>query len=277
MLNTHYKIIGQKNLLSVLQSINIPHFIILSGNSGSGRKLIAKEIAHMLGATLYNCGIKIEDIRSIIEMSNMVAEKMLYLIADADAMSTQAINALLKIAEEPSEHIYIALTVSDSNMILPTIRSRAVVFTMDNYSVEELSSFALELPQGTALSQNELTTLVNVCQTPGDVKKLVTYGVTAFWEFVNKVIDNIELASLANSFKIADKLMLKDESGYDLSLFWRAFMMLCTESMTFDLDKRVKYADWIKITSKYLQTLRIVGLNKQALFDGWILEVRGNR
>ena len=82
--------------------------------------------------------------------------------------------------------------------------------------------------------------------------------------------------STANSFKVAKKVALKtDSEGYDLKLFWRAFMMLCTEHMTFDMDYRVKYAKWVMMTSKYMQMLRTKGANLQMIFDSWIVDIRG--
>ena len=266
---------GQKKLLSTLRTVELPHFIILAGNKGSGRHLIVKEIADILGATLYDCGTKIDNVREVIENSKSVTEKMVYLFADADNMSTQAANALLKITEEPTKNTYLIITLIDANSVLPTIRSRATVFNMDNYTSDELIEYALYLG---SMTPDELDIIVNICQTPGDIRKVNNMGIIEFWEFVNKVVDNITLVSIANSFKIGEKIAFKDnEDKYDLNLFWRAFMMICTESMTFDLDKRIRYAKWIKITSQYLQNLRITALNKQALFDGWILEIRGNK
>lgn len=48
------------------------------------------------------------------------------IIDDADGMSTEAQNALLKTLEEPSGHTVIILVTDDIEEILPTIRSRSV-------------------------------------------------------------------------------------------------------------------------------------------------------
>ena len=50
----------------------------------------------------------------------------IYIIADADLMTPQAQNALLKTIEEPPEYAVILLLTSNADSLLPTIRSRCV-------------------------------------------------------------------------------------------------------------------------------------------------------
>ena len=38
--------------------------------------------------------------------------------------------------------------------------------------------------------------------------------------------------------------------------------------------KDIKYADAIRITSKYMQQLSTTGVNKSSTFDMWILDIR---
>ena len=39
-------------------------------------------------------------------------------------------------------------------------------------------------------------------------------------------------------------------------------------------ENPLKYAKGVKITSEYLQDIRITGINKGAMFDMWILAIR---
>lgn len=268
--------IGQKNLLdniNLLLSNAHVGFMLLSGESGSGKKTVARHLAHQIGGHIYECGIKIDDIRDLIADANRTTDKIVYIIADADNMSVAAKNALLKLTEEPPKNAYIIMTLEDENNTLDTIRSRALRLQMDKYTPEELIEYAQTVVS--YLNPEELDIIANICRTPGEVKGLINVGVIEFWEYVNKVVDNITTVSDANSFRIANKIALKPNSNeYDLKLFWRAFMMLCTEKMTFDLDKKVMYANWIKRTSKALQDLRNKSFNTQMLFDMWIVAIR---
>ena len=98
-------------------------------------------------------------------------------------------------------------------------------------------------------------------------------GVLDFYNYVEKVVDNIALVSGSNAFKIGDKIAFKDsdEKKYDLKLFWKSFMTICVSRIK---DDPFKYSAGIRITSKYLQELRITGINKQSTFDCWLLDIR---
>lgn len=269
--------IGQETLLSKIDKAIIsgfPHFILLSGERGSGRKLVASHIAKELGGHISICDVKVDEIRSMISLVNKTTDNMTIIIADADNMSISAKNALLKVTEEPPKNAWFIMTVEDESAVPDTILSRATVFKMDKYIPLELMDFAKSCAD--YLTPEEIEIVGSTCNTPGDVKSLIEIGVIEFWEYVNKVVDHIDSVSTANSFKIAKKIALKQNAdGYELKLFWRTFMMVCTERMCGELDEKVKYAEWIKITSEYIQKLRVRGANLQMLFDSWVVDIRG--
>ena len=83
--------------------------------------------------------------------------------------------------------------------------------------------------------------------------------------------ENIAEVSLANAFKIPSKIALKEDAeGYDLRLFWKAFMKICLQD---DVVYGIK-AEAVQITSKYLQKLKVKGINRQMLIDCWLMEIR---
>ena len=59
----------------------------------------------------------------------------IYIIADADMMSVEAQNALLKTIEEPPEYAVIMLLTENAETLLPTIRSRCVMMKLRNVCV----------------------------------------------------------------------------------------------------------------------------------------------
>lgn len=269
--------IGQKQLIELIDKQisedKFPKFSIIVGAKGSGKKLIVEHIAKQLGAHIYKCSIKMDDIKELIDNSNRITDTILFILADADTMSQNAKNALLKLTEEPPKNAYIIMTLQDENNTLATIRSRGTVYNMNVYTPEELQQYALDL--NNHLNPEEMDIIMNICSTPLEVKELINVGVIEFWEYVYKVIDNIAKVSGANAFKISDKIKVKEDKGvYDITLFWKAFMMLCVEEMTSDIDKRYKYSNAVRITSKCLQKLRTNGINKMMLFDNWILDIR---
>lgn len=264
--------IGQKeNITRINKMIDkgtFPRFSIIVGQKGSGRKTLVREIIapRLSNLDLIVVDTKIDDIRDMIKSAYKIAEPVVYMIADADGMSGSAKNSLLKIVEEPPNNAYFIMTLEDENNTLDTIRSRGSRFRMDNYSFEELSEY---LDSNYNLTINN--EILDLCDTIGDVKTLVDMGLEEFLDFVDKVIDNIATTSGANSFRIAEKIALKGEDDkYDLKLFWRAFISKVMKRAR--LSKINVIA--VNITSNYLSKLRYTGINKQGLFDMWILDIR---
>jgi DNA polymerase-3 subunit delta' len=72
--------------------------------------------------------IRIKSIREIKRESSMSSTEMgkkVFLIFDADAMNDAAANSLLKILEEPLEHVHFILATSRKDQLKPTIISRS--------------------------------------------------------------------------------------------------------------------------------------------------------
>lgn len=267
--------IGQKQLLEKIQTEidnnKFPRFALILGQHGSGKKTLATEIGKMLNA--YVCmqeDVKIDTIRNVILNANKVTSKTVYILPDADKMSLAAKNAMLKLAEEPPNNAYIVMTLEDENNTLETIRSRARTYRMENYTSDLIFEYAKSKYEN--ISQSDIISIQELCETPLEVDMMIKSNVSEFISYVEKVISNINKVSDANAFKISSKLALKDDAeGYDLRLFLKAFLTLCARSLTDDI---IQYGAGIRITSKYLQEMRITGINKQSLFDMWILDIR---
>jgi DNA polymerase-3 subunit delta' len=75
-----------------------------------------------------------------------------FLIDHLDHANEQAANSLLKVLEEPPEHLIIFATAENLYDLLPTIRSRSVVLQMSRLSDEGMQEFARarELPDAGA-------------------------------------------------------------------------------------------------------------------------------
>jgi len=158
-------IIGQKEVLTSLgnsiEAERVGHAYIFNGAKGIGKKTVAKIFSQMLlcdqNVSGKSCGecpscrmfvtgtnpdfcvigqnsdanISVEEIRKLqsqIIVKPMYSKKKIYLIMDADRMTVQAQNCLLKVLEEPPEYAAIILTTSNYNSLLETIRSRTLKF-----------------------------------------------------------------------------------------------------------------------------------------------------
>jgi len=251
--------IGQHQLQSrinqLIEENSFPRFSIFVGPKGSGKKTLLLEMFE----GIYLEDNKVDSVRKMIEMVYRIGNRT-FIMPDADTMSNAAKNALLKVIEECPNDNYFIMTLEDENNTLETIRSRGTVFHMDRYTPDEIYQYAM------AYAHDNEDIIKDICETPGDVDLLYKDSPKEFYDYVQLVVDNIAEVSLANAFKIPSKVALKEDAeGYDLRLFWKAFM-----KVSFDVGRY----NGIYVTSKYLQKLRVKGINRSMLMDNWVLEIR---
>lgn len=265
----------KNRIVSQIEDNTFPRFSILVGQPGSGKKMMCGFIATHLHAVKYTCGVGVDDIRKMISEAYKISTKVLYVIADADKMSIASKNAMLKVTEEPPQNAYFVMTLADANNTLNTIRSRGTVYHMNPYSIDELLEYG-KMKTNYTLHDDQAKIIRNICENPGEIDMLFGNSdpeyARDFYSYAEKVVDNVAVVSGANSFKIGDKIAFKaTDDKYDLRLFWKAFMAICADRLSED---PFKYAGGVRVTSKYLQDLRITGINKQSTFDMWLLDIR---
>ena len=166
-------LIGNKRILRSINTMTlngkIPHAIIIEGEKGLGKKTLAKYIAkaRLCGEAEKPClkckscrlvevgshpdfitvspegqSIKVDKIRTLRSeayMSATTCRGRVFLIEQADLMNQNAQNALLKILEEPPEGACFILLASSASLLLQTIRSRCVCFTLAPVAVNDES------------------------------------------------------------------------------------------------------------------------------------------
>ncbi len=174
-------IVGQEqikeHLQNALNSGKISHAYIINGEKASGKEFIARVFAMALqceGEGLKPCQecrscrqalsqnqpdiirvthekpgtISVEDIRAQINSDMAIkpysSPYKVYLVNEAEKMTPQAQNALLKTLEEPPAYGVILLLTSNVNGLLPTIVSRCVVFNMKPVSDALVMKYLME-------------------------------------------------------------------------------------------------------------------------------------
>ncbi len=267
--------IGQRELIKKIhgqiERDKFPRFSILIGEKGSGRHTLIWDIATSLNCAVAFVGTKADEVRDVIDNAYKVDLPVIYAFTDCDNMSSASANSLLKVTEEPPRNAYFILTCANLDNILPTIRSRGVTYMMEPYSYEDKCDYIEMLP--TQYSDEIFDFVIDATSNIGEIKQLLEYDIEAFSKYVECVIDNIAEVSGSNAFKIADKIALKDEENkYDLKLFWKAFRSACIDRG--HNEDPIKYAHAIAITGDALQELAYKSVNKQMLFDNWLLNIR---
>lgn len=175
------EIVGHKQIIEHLQNAikmdKISHAYILGGEKGSGKRTIAAAFAQTLqceGGQQDACGschsckqaesknhpdiiyvthekpnsIGVEEIReqvvSDVQIKPYSSKYKIYIIADADKMTVQAQNALLKTIEEPPAYAVIILLTANVPSLLPTILSRCVTLAMKPVADSEVKDYLME-------------------------------------------------------------------------------------------------------------------------------------
>lgn len=274
-------ICGQKELLSDINTLidknKFPHFAILVGGVGFGKKLLADYIAMRLGANFVPCGIKAEEVRDVIYNSYTATEKTLYMFFDCDDMSVTSKNALLKVTEEPPNDSYFIMTVQDLSSVLGTIVSRATVFYMNPYSVSDIDDYIEK--KDFDFDDKTRSIVKQICTCPNDVKIASSTDIKAVYDTADKFIQFIGAANLANELKIATTLNLKKDDSeksdkIDPVMFMRCILLCCSQMVSQDgvVPEDIKvFHSIIKETSKSLIEFQAKGSNKQSVIDNWIV------
>ena len=271
-------ICGQKELLSDINTLidknKFPHFAILVGGVGFGKKLLADYISMRLGANFVPCGIKAEEVRDVIYNSYTVAEKTLYMFFDCDDMSVTSKNALLKVTEEPPNDSYFIMTVQDISSVLGTIISRATVFYMNPYSVNDIDEYIKK--NGFDFDDKTRSIVRQICTCPNDVRIASSSDIKSVYDTADKFIQYIGAVNLANELKISQSLDIKKDDNEKINtvMFMRCILLCCSQMISQDgvIPDDIKvFHSIIKETSKSLIEFQTKGSSRQSVIDNWIV------
>ena len=281
--------IGQKRLVERLRGEFERHspLVLIVGPLGGGKVTVVRE-ASSYSVVQIERGAKVQAVREMIETAYKISTPTVVLVPDADRMSVDAKNSLLKIVEEPPKNVTFVLTAVNNSGILETLRCRAYSYVMEPYTDEQMSEY---IRNNFEVDDSTITILKDICYVPGDVNRFFS-GVTAvdlsdsvkeFFKFVYSVVDNVAKVSGANAFKISDRVKMKldDSDKYELDFFWRAFAKVCYDraEMLYDIEdadpvEMNKYLSVAVYTQGQAQLAQNVSFNRQMLFDSWVIEVR---
>ena len=153
----------------------LSHAFLIGGPSGSGKSVLARELAAAVncenkhGDGPLPCGecscckriyqdsfpdvkilkkpqdratLGVDPVKTLREdmfLSSTEADKKVYIIDDAECMTPEAQNALLKVLEEPPSDVIIILLARECDRILTTIKSRTQYVAMERFSDEEIA------------------------------------------------------------------------------------------------------------------------------------------
>lgn len=227
-------------LTEIIKSKNISHGYMFLGISGIGKLLFAKEFAKAILCSnetgCNNCksciefdssnnpdynviepdesSIKIEQIRlmnSKIYEKPIISNKKVYIINNAETMTKEAQNCLLKTLEEPPEYAVIILIGTNENMFLNTIRSRCVKINFMKIKDDELKKLLIDKYEYGEISENMLKLF------SGSVEKAINLkGKQDIYSEIENIFNNIETTNIIDLLNKREVITKNKEEIIDI-------------------------------------------------------------
>ena len=262
-------IIGNSSIKQeLINSVNLnkySHSYLFCGTDGIGKKLIAREFAKMIlceGKKKYcnkckSCiefdsndnpdymeivpdgnSIKISQIREMqqkIVEEPIISNKKVYIIDDANLMTKEAQNCLLKTLEEPPEFVTMILIGSNEASFLSTIKSRTLIIKFNNLTKTDLQDYLKEKYDKYSIDENILDA------ANGSIGKLESIkDKQELYNLVKKTIDSINSSDLIDILKLSEIIYKSQEDIFEILDYINLLLL--------DLAKEnAKYIDCIKI------------------------------
>ena len=272
-------IVGNNNIKQMLQKTvelqNVSHSYLFVGIDGIGKKLIAKEFAKMIMCLEENkyCNkcksciefdsnnnpdfiyiepdgnnIKIEQIRQmqskVIEKP-IISNKKVYIINDAQNMTVEAQNCLLKTLEEPPEYITIILIASNENNLLSTIKSRCTIIHFDKIENKELKEYATNVIGISNVNEN----IINIFQ--GSIGKAIRLkDKLDIYENIENIIKNMDNKNIIDILN-GSEILYKSKDEIEEILEYINVILLNQSKQNI---KYVKCIDIVENTKKRLKS-----------------------
>ncbi len=266
-------VLGHEQIIShmknAIQLDKVSHAYIINGEKGSGKKLLAGIFAQTLECErkgtepcmeCRSCRqamnmnhpdiirvshdkpntISVEDIRQQlngnIQIKPYSSAYKIYIVDEAEKLSVQAQNALLKTIEEPPSYAVVLLLTANTGMLLPTIQSRCVMLDLKpvppdlikNYLMEEVEVPEYRADICTAFAQGNV----------GKAKRLAlsdNFGEMLEHAFhLVKNISDMEVGGLIEDLKKIGTYKMDINDYLDLLTVWYRDVLLFKATMDAD-------------------------------------------
>ena len=277
-------VVGHKNIIkyisSAVQADAVSHAYILNGERGSGKRLLANLFAMSLqcqnraedGEACGKCQsckqaqsgnqpdiikvthekpntISVDDIRTQINNDIVIkpysSKYKIYIIPEADLMSAQAQNALLKTIEEPPEYAVIMLLTENAEALLPTIRSRCVMMKLRNIKDQLVKKYLME-----QMEIPDYKADVCVAFAQGNMGKAIMLATSEYFNEIKEEvvhllrnIDEMNVSELMDAVKKCMTYKMEINDYLDMIAIWYRDVLIYKATKNVD---RVVFSDQLR-------------------------------
>ena len=275
-------VVGHRDVIQYLQNAiaenRVSQAYIVNGERGTGKKMLAKLFAMALLCEehgpepcnkCHSCvqaesnnhpdiiwvthekpgSIGVDDVRT--QINNTVAIKpyqgpyKVYIIPEADIMTVQAQNALLKTIEEPPEYAVIMLLTENAEVLLPTIRSRCVMMKLRNIKDQLVKKYLME-----QMEIPDYKADVCVAFAQGNMGKAIMLANSDYFNEIKEEvvhllrnIDEMDVPELMDAVKKCMTYKLEINDYLDMMAIWYRDVLIYKATKNVD---RVVFSDQLR-------------------------------
>ena len=252
-------VVGHRDIIQYIQDAvqqnKVSHAYILNGQRGSGKKMLANLFAMTLQCEsgrpepcgeCHSCiqansgnhpdiitvrhekpaSISVDDIRTQMNGDIMIkpysSPYKIYIVPEADLLTVQAQNALLKTIEEPPEYAVIFLLTENADSLLPTIRSRCVMLKLRNIKDKLVKKYLME-----QLRIPDYQADLCAAFAQGNIGRAIMLAKSEHFNEIKeeaiqllKYIDEMELHEVVSAIKEIGKYKLEITDYLDIITIW---------------------------------------------------------
>lgn len=169
----------------------------------------------------------------------IISSKKIYIIDNAERMTLEAQNCLLKTLEEPPEYIVIILVTSNDSEIINTIKSRCMKVTFKNIEDNILKSFLEENYEFNNIN-NQLLKMFQ-----GSIgKALKTKEKLEIYDDINNILENLQKPNIIEILNNSQSLYKGKEDINEILEYFNVYFLEKAKEEYYNSDK---YLNAIKI------------------------------
>ncbi len=272
-------VVGHADIIQYIQNAvtedKVSHAYIMNGERGSGKKLLANLFAQTLqceqggNEPCYEChsckqalsgnhpdiitvqhektsSISVDEIRvqvnEDIQVKPYSSKYKIYIIPEADLMTQQAQNALLKTIEEPPAYAVLILLTENAQKLLPTICSRCVMLKLRNIKDQLVKKYLME-------NQHIPDYKADVCTAfaQGNIGRAILLANSEHFNEIKeeaiqllKNIDTMDVSDLIEAVKRCSQYKMDVDDYLDVLAIWYRDVLIYKATQSID---RVIFAE----------------------------------
>lgn len=253
----------------LLREQRLPHFIIVHGTQYSGKQMLVAELVELIGKTASEVGRGIDEIREMINDIYSSQHDRVYTLFHLEKCNYKAIESILKICEEPPAYSYLIVTVDNLDFLKATIKNRAFILNMLNYTYSEMQEYIKASGHSYELTEFGY----NLIKTPSLFKYfIVDKNIDKYKDFFKR-FDKIMDITPTNALRAVEYFNLKDGENDKID-FWLYLDWLSVLLAKYSIDKEVDVVSLAVIILRFKENQRVMGINMPALVNTFIILFR---